>query len=205
MTEPIFAGPDAIDRALRLLGAVLDRDGAPATDIVVVGGAALSMLGFVVRPTRDVDTLAVSEGPSDGLRLQRVSELPELLRAAVAEVAEAAALPQDWLNPGPTALLDHGMPEGFEERLVPEGYGTCLTVHYASRPDLIAMKVYAAADTGPGRHTDDLSALDSNCEELLGGARWARTHDSSPSFLGELRAVLLFMGCPDAAERLADE
>ena len=36
----------------------------------------------------------------------------------------------------------------------------------------------------------DLRALRPTADELLGGARWARTHDPSPAFEQELRAVL---------------
>lgn len=78
----------------------------------------------------------------------------------------------------------------------------------AGAPDivraLISLKVYAAADTGVGRHTDDLRALGATCEELLAGTVWARTHDPSLDFCRSLCALLRYFGCA-AAETLERE
>ncbi len=70
--------------------------------------------------------------------------------------------------------------------------------------DLIALKVYAAADSGVGRHTADLAALEATCAELVAGARWARTHDSSPAFRDMLIALLKYFGCDADGEVLSD-
>jgi hypothetical protein len=201
----VFEQPDAIERALTLLDAALRRRGDAHVELVVIGGAALSILGFVSRPTRDIDVLAIA-GESNGVvRLSSASVMLQSIAVAVGEVADAAGLPPDWLNCGPTALLDHGLPEGLEGRLISRRYGDALTVHFADRADLIPLKVFAAADTGVGRHTEDLAALDPTCEELLEGARWARTQDPSQGFADALRALLRYMGCPESAEVLEDE
>jgi len=50
-------GRSGIEDALALVGERLAHAGAPVT-IVIVGGAAMNLLGFVDRPTIDVDVLA---------------------------------------------------------------------------------------------------------------------------------------------------
>ncbi len=174
----------SIERALSLVADVLRDRGVGAIEIVVVGGAALNVPGLVRRPTRDVDVLATASPsePSGPTRLEKCSTLPAALADATAEVAGALGLDPRWLNNGPAALLDHGLPDGFSERLTARCYGTTLVVHFASRTDLIALKVFAAADSGIGRHTKDLATLAPTDDELRAGVRWARTQDGSPEF-----------------------
>lgn len=54
----------AIERALRLLGERLTYMDAPATGLLIGGGAALNILGLVTRTTRDVDVIALVQGRS---------------------------------------------------------------------------------------------------------------------------------------------
>lgn len=70
-------------------------------EIVVIGGSALTALGFVMRATRDVDLLAIVE---DG-ELHPAEPLPEALRTARDRVARDFDLAENWLNGGPTDLL----------------------------------------------------------------------------------------------------
>jgi hypothetical protein len=194
---------DAIDRALTLLGLALEAESAAPVELVVIGGAALSILEIVIRPTRDVDVLAMRHGGPGGAMLVKIKSLPESVRSAAATVAKALDLDRDWLNTGPADLMDAGLPKGFEERLISRRYGAGLTVLLPARMDLIRFKFYAAADLGPGRHVDDLRALDPSCEELLDGARWVRTQDPSEAFLAMVVALLEYMGCHEAAEAIA--
>ena len=107
-------------------------------------------------------------------------------------------LPRDWLNAGPSSLLDLGVPEGFEARLERRDYGTFLTIWFASRLDQIHFKLYALTDQGPGKHEQDLRALDPTPSELLQAARWTITHDPSEGFRRELLDALAFFGVEDA-------
>lgn len=197
-----LAGAPDIERALEIVGALLGEAG-PAFELVVVGGAALNILGFVSRPTRDVDVLGLRLR-SGGSRIVKASPFPPELATAVAQAATDLGLDAGWLNAGPTDLLDWGLPEGFQSRLIQRSYGPRLLVDLPNRVDLISLKVYAAADTGVGRHTDDLRALGATCEELLAGAVWARTHDPSLDFCRLLCALLRYFGCA-AAETLERE
>lgn len=196
-----------IDVALAALGDRLEALGATETDIVIVGGAALIMLGVIERATRDVDLVAlgIREADSSTLSLVKSRPLPEPLITAARGVSRDLGLNADWLNDGPADLLDCGLPEGFDERLTTRRYGPKLVAHFASRVDLIFLKVYAAADTGVGRHTQDLRALQATPEELLAGARWALTQDSSEGFKCLLIALLSYFDASSAIEKLTDE
>lgn len=162
-------------------------------DIVVCGGASLLALGQAHRLTVDIDVLAVREG---GV-LVHASPLPPALLRARDTVTRDFGLPDNWLNDGPAHLLDFGLPEGFESRLVPRDFGA-LTVHFVDRLDQIHFKLYALVDQGPGKHERDLRALNPTREELLAAARWTRTHDPSPGYLQVLLEALDYLGVGDA-------
>ena len=53
-----------------LIGELLDAEGARAY-VVVVGGAALNLLGVVERPTRDVDVIALGVPETGAMRLTK--------------------------------------------------------------------------------------------------------------------------------------
>lgn len=200
----MFDKAGSIQQALSLLGAALQAKDAGPYEIVVVGGAALTVAGFGIRPTRDVDVVALRQPPRSfgGGRLVKSKPLPPPLSEAAAAVALAMGLESDWLNAGPADLLDHGLPDGFEERMTETVCGPRLTVWIPCREDLICLKTYAAADTGVGRHTEDLRALRPSCAELLVGAKWARSQDPSEAFLEMLVGLVRYFGCEDAVKEV---
>lgn len=184
---------DAADRLLSALGEQLAAAGQ-RFELIVIGGSGLLALGLIERSTRDVDLL----GLRSGNELESAKPLPAALGEARDRVARDFALPADWLNPGPTDLLEFGLPEGFVDRLERRGYGDDLTVYFASRYDQIHFKLYALVDQGPGKHEADLRALSPTDEELLAAARWSRLHDPSAGYERVLREVLAHMGVRDA-------
>ncbi|MDQ3660697.1 MAG: DUF6036 family nucleotidyltransferase [Actinomycetota bacterium] len=163
-------------------------------ELVVVGGAALLALGLVDRTTSDIDVLAVASNGG----LNPANPLPAPLVEARDRVARDFNLGPDWLNPGPSDLLQFGLPDGFTERVSARSFGSALTVHFAGRFDQIHFKLYALVDHGAGRHEDDLRALRPTEQELLAAARWTRTHDPSESFRQELLGALEHLGVEDA-------
>lgn len=178
-----------LERALATLGELLERRGS-AHSVAVVGGGSLLLQGLLERPTQDLDVVAV-EGP---LGLTSARPLPPDLVQAVRHVGAGLGLTEDWLNSGPTALLDLGLPGGFRERLEPRRYGN-LRLGLASRFDQIHFKLYAAVDQGPAsKHFADLRLIGPARDELLAAARWARQHDPSEAFEGDLRAALSALG-----------
>ncbi|MFN2537307.1 MAG: hypothetical protein ABR549_04035, partial [Mycobacteriales bacterium] len=99
-----------------------------------------------------------------------------------------------WFNAGPAGLIDFGLPQGLETRVQVRRYGS-LEVHLPARQDLVCFKLYAAVDQGErSKHFTDLRALAPTAPALLTAARWTRTQDPSPGFLGELRRILGLLG-----------
>ena len=191
-----IATQDAADQVLAALGEQLAAAGE-RYELVVIGGSGLLALGIIERATRDVDILALRSGEELG----SADPLPEPLQVARDRVARDFSLPNEWLNAGPTDLLDLGLPKGFLERLERRDYGEGLTVYLASRYDQIHFKLYALVDQGPGKHEDDLRSLQPTDEELLTAARWARTHDTSEPFAAILGQVLSHLGVGDVDPR----
>lgn len=112
-------------------------------------------------------------------------------------------LPTDWINPGPTSLLDAGLPDGLMGRIAEiRRYGAKMTVLFIGRLDQIHFKVFAAADSGPGRHLEDLRELKPTEEEMEMAARWVMRQDPSAGFRGVLKDMLRKIGYGPAAERI---
>jgi hypothetical protein len=165
--------------------------------LVVIGGSGLIAIDAVSRTTRDVDVVALEEG---GVLIS-AEPLPPLLREAAATVARDLGLEPNWLNPGPTGLLIHGLPAGFVERLIDRDYGAALTVSFASRVDQVFLKLYAAADRREPRDFADLRALQPTAVELRDAARWARTHNMPGPFDDAIAQALQDLGVEDDGRR----
>jgi hypothetical protein len=189
--------PSRLEEALATLGRLLSERGL-SYELVAIGGSGLLMLGLTVRPTGDLDIVALVE---KGLYV-RVSELPTPLLESVQVVGQIEGLARNWINAGPADLLEFGLPEGFARRTEKRQYGP-LVLHIASRVDQVALKVYAAADAGPrSKHFQDLQSLSPSEEELVQAGRWAITHDPSEGFRSQLVGCLAALGVHDADTRL---
>jgi len=180
---------EALEEALRSLGAVLQQRRTPYS-LLVVGGGGLLLLRLIDRPTGDLDVV----GLADNGNYVKVEVLPRPLAEAALQVAQALDLPDDWLNTGPASLMDFGLPAGWEERIEVRQYGG-LQVHIPSRFDQVCFKLYAAVDRGPDdKHFKDLQLLEPSPEELRTAARWTVTHDPSEGFRKELIGCLGTLG-----------
>jgi hypothetical protein len=172
-----------LESLLQRLGEVLEAGGTSAS-IVIVGGAALNLLGVISRATVDIDVIATGEvaGALPPTVLAVPSELPANLKLAVERLTRDLALPAGWIN---TTVTSHGrqeLPPGFVERVAWKQYRR-LWVGIAGRQDLIALKLHAAADTDVrSRHTTDLLALHPTVEELEAAAEWVRRQDAGAEF-----------------------
>lgn len=188
-----ITGPDQVRELLTALSEQLAARGHHY-ELVVVGGSALLALELVERTTQDVDVIALRQASS----LSKADPLPPDLIDARNRVASDFGLAVEWLNPGPSSLMDFGLPEGFLQRVKTWDFGAGLTVHFASRLDQIHLKLYALVDQGLGKHEADLRALTPSREELIHAARWTRTHDPSPGFREMLERALHYLGVDDA-------
>jgi len=194
-------GTELLNRALNLLGEVIEHSEQPKQHFVVCGGSSLLALQLVSRTaTRDVDVLARLEDK----KLVQAKPLPDWIVEAAESVRSELNLPEDWFNTGPAddSFFKWGFPQGIEERLTPKDYGPALTISYISRYDQIFFKLYAAADTGPGRHYVDLTELRPTSEELLAAAHWTRIQDPSAGFLFVLGQLLKELGHADLVDQL---
>jgi len=201
--------PAATHPLLRELNDALALEGAGPVDWIVCGGTALGILGFVRRPTRDVDV--IGSWSAERLQVIQLDRFPPAVERAIARVADAhpelRASGISWVNLGAKGLLDFGLPPGCLGRLTHRAIGAHLTLRLPDRRDLIAFKLFAAADAAHGRqsvHKEDLRALASNEEELRFAIDWVITiPDRNHQLRAELREFLQELGHEDLAYYIA--
>jgi hypothetical protein len=137
---------------------------------VVIGGAALNLLGIVSRFTRDCDILD--------------PEIPkEIIEASVEFSAEqnklGSQVAKNWLNNGPISLKSN-LPSGWEKRLTPVHSGKAIALQCLGRPDLLKTKLYAYCDRQTDK--DDCLALSPNQKELAECLEWVKIQDTNQSW-----------------------
>jgi GTP cyclohydrolase II len=147
-------------------------------DAVVVGGAALELLGVVARTTRDCDILHPSLPPAI---LEAARDF------AVAQRAHGEALDEDWLNNGPEQLAQ-ALPPGWEQRTQPAFSGVALVLRAPGRMDLLRTKLFALCDRGTDLR--DCLALAPLRDELEEARAWVERQDGNPDWPEHVRAVL---------------
>jgi hypothetical protein len=194
---------EEIESILSALGEQVEVLAPEPLEILVCGGSALNLLGFIRRATKDVDVIAYVHRNEEGkVSLIKADPLrPELMEAS-RRVARDFNLPENWLNAGPASALDFGLPEGLMERVITRAFGKKLIIHFLGRYDQIHFKLYATADQGAGKHLDDLLALQPTAEELGKAARWSMTHDVSEAYKQTLKGLLIHLGHEDVAKKL---
>lgn len=184
---------DDLDRVLSALGEQLATTGTEI-HLVVVGGSGLLAIGAVQRTTQDVDVVAIRRGDA----LHCAEPLPASVVDAARLVARDFVLDPDWLNAGPTGLLEiTGLPAEFSSRSLTRDYGPVLRIDFASRLDQVHFKLYAFASRSELRDESDLQALNPSPEELRAAARWIRTRDAPGPIDNALAAALATFGVED--------
>lgn len=194
MGVSLSVDPTRLRDALETLGSLLDAIGAPL-EVAVVGGGALVLSQAHVRPTEDIDVVAVREGS-----WRPGSPLPAEVIAFVRDVGRAFDLPlkqtgwaNDWLNASASFLMPEDLPPRFFERTVVHAFGG-LCVHVPSSADLVALKVLAALRPGRGdarrRDALDLVALKPTPLELREAIRWAMTRNAGRDVADDLEQLL---------------
>lgn len=139
-------------------------------DAVVVGGAALALLGVTDRETRDCDVLD--------------PDIPDEVLAAAKDFAAAqrangTTLDESWLNNGPKDLK-RTLPDGWATRLQPAYSGTALHLQTLGRRDLLATKLFAMCD----RETDadDCRRLAPTRAEVEDLRAWLHEQDANEAW-----------------------
>lgn len=181
------------------LGEALEEAGADKMDILVCGGMALMMQELIpTRATTDIDGIGFVKKYEESV----VLEFPETRKAftdARARVAAANNLGKRWINFQSRTLIDNGLPGGIIERAFIKEYGKRLRVRFCSRLDIVALKMYAAAD--PKRDVDlsDLQSLEVTLEEAEFGARYCLEKNLDKETVAELLEAI---GCEKLARDL---
>jgi Nucleotidyltransferase of unknown function (DUF6036) len=103
-------------------------------EAIVVGGAALNLLGVISRATKDCDVLDPEIPPA----------VATAARAFAAEVRKTGeTLQDDWLNNGPRSLAVDLPPE-WREQIRPIFVGKKLRLQTLGRKDLLRVKLFCA-------------------------------------------------------------
>lgn len=168
-----------VERLLQALGDQLGKAGEGCA-LVIVGGAALSLLGFVARTTNDIDIIARLDATGE---IAPPDPLPAVVQVAILRVARDYALPSTWMNTTVGMQWRTGLPPNFEHGLTWRPFGALL-VGLPDRGAMISLKLYASADQpGPDtRHHRDLLALHPTADELHMAAAWVLGQDSSAAW-----------------------
>ena len=157
-------------------------------ELIVIGGAALALLGIIRRPTRDCDVL-------DPLLESRLIAMSQ--EFAQRQTAIGVPLDQDWLNNGPVSLAAV-LPSGWRSRVVVVLQGRALCVRSLGRQDLLASKLWALCDRG----TDigDCVALAPTVGEVASLRPWLHDQDANQDWPAHVDATMA-----DLARRLGRE
>lgn len=147
-------------------------------EAVVIGGAALGLLGIVSRQTRDCDILH--------------PKLPEVIQDAAKEFAKfrnrkGDPLADDWLNNGPSSLTDV-LPAGWKDRIQVAYQGNAITLYCLGRIDLLRSKLFALCDRGID--LQDCIALAPTNAELEEIHPWLEEQDANPDWPAYTRTII---------------
>ena len=171
---------------------------------VVCGGVALTLQGLLSRTTRDVDVLG--NWDAQGMKIAFVDQFPDDIKACIRKVTgnhpELDGLDEEWVNLGASQLTKFGLPSGFEGRLTPVRFRERLTLQLLSRNDLLALKLYAAADELGHRqdvHQQDLMGLNPTFDELDKAVDWIRTLPDFEEMRLKLKEAVGRLGHEDLA------
>ncbi|HEB11593.1 MAG TPA: hypothetical protein ENI06_10325 [Spirochaetales bacterium] len=93
----MFAGKKQIEAVFQALSEQLAEKEVDELEMVVCGGAALNVLGFVKRTTQDVDVIAfVKKDKQGNILLTKAEPLPSDLLEAAERVGRDFNLPENW-------------------------------------------------------------------------------------------------------------
>ena len=148
-------------------------------DAIVIGGAALALMGVTDRQTRDVDVL----NPELSHSVLAAS------KAFAAQLrSEGISLQDDWLNNGPIQLANM-LPNGWRDRILSVFSGEAVHLFVLGRDDLLKTKLFALCDRG----TDlaDCIALLPTRAELRDAQPWVSAQDMNPLWPAHVEATFL--------------
>jgi hypothetical protein len=151
--------------------------------VIVAGGSALILAGYIDRDTGDGDLIETSP---------KLSTFERYIR----EVGEELLLPEHWLNDGARAWHDL-LPPDFHTRITSVRTFGNLTVDRLSRQDLILMKLAA----GRPRDLDDVAVLAPTPQEIaFVQSQLERINSFNPGHAMRIQLYLEQGAGPDASD-----
>jgi hypothetical protein len=151
-------------------------------DAVVVGGAALNLLGVVSRPTKDCDILY----PLLSDEIAGAAKAFAVMKRQASEV-----ISDDWLNNGPTTLAAR-LPADWRDHLRTVFSGRAVHLECLGRDDLLRSKLFASCDRG--LDLGDCLALAPTREELARLLPWLDLQDGNPGWPAHVHDTLADLG-----------
>jgi hypothetical protein len=147
-------------------------------DGIVVGGAALNLMGVISRATKDCDVLDPDIPP----------EIGAAARAFAEDRRRAGDVLQDnWFNNGPRSLT-RNLPPEWREHVQPLFEGKSLRLRTLGREDTLRAKLFALCDRG--LDLGDCIALAPTSAELLLIRPWLEQQDGNPQWPAHVVATL---------------
>ncbi|MCG2726874.1 MAG: DUF6036 family nucleotidyltransferase [Elusimicrobia bacterium] len=189
-------------KALNLLAQKLDLARIEPLGIFICGGSAMIIENYIERATKDIDVLAIETKNAKEKIIKSADPLPPDFLKIAKETARDLGLPETWINSCPASLKPKDFPEGCINRAHKHILSKTLTAYFLDRTDLIYLKVYAAADTGHGKHTNDLLSLKPTNEEIEKAAEWTLRQDISEHFKFILKDMLKKLGYEQVSGRI---
>jgi hypothetical protein len=147
-------------------------------DAVVVGGAALNLLGVISRPTKDCDILYPT---LNGEIVEAAKTFATVRRQAGYAIAD------DWLNNGPASLVRQ-LPTDWRDHLQTVFRGRAVQLDSLGREDLLRSKLFALCDRA--LDLGDCIALAPSKEELATIVPWLEEQDGNPNWPAHVREIL---------------
>lgn len=178
----MFTDRKRMRTAFRAVGDLLSSNGHSVA-ILVVGGAALNLLGMLERATIDVDVIALVDTHADGTQqLVNADPFSVSLANAISSVARDLGLPSDWMNHEVALQWKAGLPPDILADVTWERHGG-LSVGLVGRQTQITLKLFAAVDQGVASvHMQDLLLLRPAADELSTAPSWVFTQDAGDDF-----------------------
>lgn len=134
-------------------------------EAIIIGGAAMQLLGLTDRVTKDCDVLS--------------PKITTELRDAANDFAKAHELAENWLNNGPETLI-RDLPDGWKKNLVVLYEGKNLKLFTLARLDFLRSKLYAFIDRGID--LQDLLKLKPSKAEINDLRVWLKERDGNPDW-----------------------
>jgi hypothetical protein len=135
-------------------------------DVIVIGGAALNIMGVTNRVTRDVDCI----DPELSVKIKELSYI------FATENYNLGLDPNNWFNNGPISILND-LDKGWESRVVLIFEGSSLNISTLGRIDLLKTKLFAYCDRDIDY--DDCVKLNPTIQELNECQKWVKDRDAN--------------------------